>query len=120
MSNAEFPNYYPYINSSNEDFFREVEKYLDNATPQNKGDLPPQAIPELTIDQYSNEIDSQQELRDPIIFGLMGIIKVNKSNEENINKRTPLNRMDKKTLKIIKKVNISAQALIDKKLDDLK
>jgi hypothetical protein len=86
MSNAEFPNYYPYINSSNEDFFREVEKYLDNATPQNKSDLPPQAVPELTIDQYSNEIDSQQELRDPIIFGLMGIIKVNKSNEENINK----------------------------------
>jgi len=120
MSNAESQNNYPYINSSNEEFFRDVENYLDNTTLENKSDLPPQAVPELPQDQFSDELNKQLELRDPTIIGLKYILYINKLNEDSINKRLPLKKMNRKTLKIIKKVNISSQSLLDKKLDDLK
>ena len=67
-----------------------------------------------------SELKESLKLKDPIIIGLKGILASNQSNEDRIMKRTPINRMDRKTLKIIHKVNISAQALLDKKLDDLK
>ena len=126
MSHPESLNNDSYINSDNKDFFSEVEKFSVNTKNQTESNLPPQSVPELPLSKLFDEMNRQSELKeseklkDPIIIGLKGILASNQSNEDRIMKRTPLNRMDKKTLKIIHKVNISAQALLDKKLDDLK
>jgi hypothetical protein len=46
----------------------------------------------------------------------MTILKYNKSNEDSIKQRVPINSMDKETLKKIKKINKSTKSLLDKTL----
>jgi hypothetical protein len=98
MSNFETPNNISYINQSAEAYYSELNNFPFIIVEPTISDVPPQPVPELNI------------VQDPLVIGYKGLLALNNTITDSINQRkelAPINRMDKKTLRILKKEKVS-------------